>query len=79
MDNNSSPIKLRKKKTPIRQRGGEQVEIIIDTNNTSLDVPLKRSPSRSRRLTKKRTTMMCMMLWGATAFFGVVRTVQLGL
>ena len=76
MDNNSSPIKLRKKKTPIRQRGGEQVEI-IDT--TSLDVPLKRSPSRSRRLTKKRTTMMCMMLWGATAFFGVVRTVQLGL
>jgi hypothetical protein len=75
MDNNSSPIKLRKKKTPIRQRGGEQVEI-IDT--TSLDVPLKRSPSRSRRLKKTRATM-CMMLWGATAFFGVVRTVQLGL
>ena len=69
----SSPIKLRKKKT--RQQRGEQVEI-IDT--TSLDVPLKRSPSRSRRLKKTRATM-CMMLWGATAFFGVVRTVQLGL
>ena len=65
-----SLIKLRKKKTR-----GDVVEI-IDTMH-SLDVelyyPRIRTPNR-RFIQKKRT--MCMMLWGATAFFGVVRSVQ---
>jgi hypothetical protein len=73
MDSSSppSPMKLRRKATtPLRERVvvGADADGTIDFRDTNTE---RFFPTRRRRL--KKRNYVCMMLWGATAFFGAVR------